>query len=77
MPEPLGATDPGSLYLLGQIDAKVTHIMVTQGTINERLEKHDARISKVERGHWKIAGIAGVAPFVLAVATAIYTFMKG
>ncbi len=65
------------VYMLGQIDAKVTHLLAGQTLTNERLEKHDERITRVERGHWKIAGIASIVPVLLTGAGLVIAFFKG
>lgn len=69
--------DTSSVYLLGQIDAKVTHLLASYTTLNERLDKQEERIAQVERGHWKMAGIAAVIPTLLAAAGAFTAFIKG
>ena len=58
---------PGTDYMLGQIDAKVTMLLANISRIDERMEKHDNRITKVERSQWKLAGMAAVIPTVLAI----------
>ena len=62
-PDNTTGTDP---YVLGQIDAKVSHLLESSRTqrddfrrmaedIHKRLDGYDVRISKVEHSSWRIA----------------------
>lgn len=68
--------DHGSAYLLGQIDANVKHLLNSQKDLNDRLDRQDERITKVERGHWKIAGVASLIPTVIASIGIMVAYLK-
>lgn len=72
-------TDPQDsnslVYMLGQIDAKVTHLLAGQTHTNDRLEKHESRIQAVERSYWRIAGIASIIPTLVAIVGIAFSIL--
>lgn len=82
------AVDGGSLFLLGEIHAKVSTLVEAHrahredikelsADVNERIDKHDERITKVERSQWKLAGIASIIPMVIAAVALFVNITKG
>lgn len=75
-------------YILGQINANVASLLEghrTQredfrriaGELHKRLDGHDARITRVEHGHWKVAGIVAALPTAAALAALIKSYLGG
>lgn len=84
-PDNTSGTDP---YVLGQIDAKVSHLLEAGRThrdelrritedMNKRIDRHDVRITKVEHSAWKITGIATALPVALTTVGLALKYIIG
>lgn len=66
-------------YLLGEINAKVTHLVTSLAIqreeikeeheqIHERITAQGKRITELEQRHWRTAGIISLIPIGLSIA---------
>lgn len=79
------ATSASDQYFLGQIDAKVSHLLTAHKEqrddfrriaedLHKRIDGHDVRITKVEHSFWKVAGIVSIIPVVLTVIAMVLSY---
>lgn len=68
--------DQSTLYLLGQIDAKVTHLLASLAMqkedlkaetdqLHSRVDANSARITRIEHSHWRAVGVLSIIPVSL------------
>lgn len=82
--------DRQSVFLLGAIDAKITHLLnsfalqkedikAANAEIHARIDATGARLEKMERAHWKTAGILSLIPITFTIAGLVLAYfnMKG
>jgi hypothetical protein len=76
-----------SVYLLGQIDAKVTHLLssfatqkldnkIVQDELHLRINLQAERLDRVERRHWKTAGVMSLIPLVFTLAGLVIAYLN-
>ncbi|SEN67692.1 hypothetical protein SAMN05216227_102038 [Pseudorhodobacter antarcticus] len=76
-----------SAYLLGQIDAKVSHLLTAHSVqkadmekahdgIHDRLNAHGERLTHIERTAWKTAGIISLIPIGLTLVGLLFAYLK-
>lgn len=74
-------------YMLGQIDAKVTHLLTAHSAlredvdkahegINRRLSSHGDRITQLERLSWKTVGILSLIPIAATIVGLWLAYLK-
>lgn len=70
--------DKSTLYLLGEINAKVTHMLSSLAlqredlkaeteALHSRVDANAHRITKIEQSHWKVVGVLSLIPVSLTV----------
>lgn len=83
-PEPL---DRQGVFLLGEINAKITHLLASfsvqsadikaaHAELHERIDRNSDRIERMERAHWKTAGILSLIPITFTVAGLVIAYLN-
>ena len=63
-------------FMLGQIHAEVQNIGNRISGFTGRMDKYEERLERVERAHWRIAGIATAIPTVVGIAGLLIAFYR-
>jgi hypothetical protein len=74
-------------YLLGQIDAKITHLLsafavqkedinAANAVLHDRIDTEAQRITRLERSHWKTAGIVSLVPIVFSLGGLVLAYVQ-